>query len=77
MRHAAFDLTQAFISATHQPSLPKRASYGLLSHYPQWDSARFIEPDEVACFILFLLTRAAMPITGAVLGMDFGVTAGD
>lgn len=49
---------------------------GLLKHYPQGDGARFIEPDEVACFIAFLLTRAAAPITGAVLGIDFGVTAG-
>jgi NAD(P)-dependent dehydrogenase (short-subunit alcohol dehydrogenase family) len=49
---------------------------GLLRHYPQRGSARFIEPDEVACFIAFLLTKAAAPITGAVLGVDFGVTAG-
>jgi NAD(P)-dependent dehydrogenase (short-subunit alcohol dehydrogenase family) len=48
----------------------------LLKRYPQGEGARFIEPDEVACFIAFLLTRAAAPITGAVLGIDFGVTAG-
>lgn len=49
---------------------------GLLRHYPQRGSARFIEPDEVACFITFLLTKAAAPITGALLGVDFGVSAG-
>jgi NAD(P)-dependent dehydrogenase (short-subunit alcohol dehydrogenase family) len=49
---------------------------GLLKHYPQGSAARFIEPDEVACFVTFLLTRAAAPITGAALGIDFGITAG-
>jgi NAD(P)-dependent dehydrogenase (short-subunit alcohol dehydrogenase family) len=49
---------------------------GLLKHYPQRREARFIETDEVACFIVFLLTKAAAPITGAALVMDFGVTAG-
>jgi NAD(P)-dependent dehydrogenase (short-subunit alcohol dehydrogenase family) len=49
---------------------------GLLRHYPQGDAARFIEPDEVACCVAFLLTKAAAPITGAALGIDFGVTAG-
>lgn len=48
----------------------------LLAHYPQREDARFIEADEVACFIAFLLTKAAAPITGAALGMDFGLTAG-
>jgi NAD(P)-dependent dehydrogenase (short-subunit alcohol dehydrogenase family) len=48
----------------------------LLNHYPQRQEARFIEPDEVACFIVFLLSKAAAPITGAALMMDFGVTAG-
>jgi NAD(P)-dependent dehydrogenase (short-subunit alcohol dehydrogenase family) len=48
----------------------------LLEHYPQRREARFVEADEVACFIAFLLTKAAAPITGAALVMDFGMTAG-
>jgi NAD(P)-dependent dehydrogenase (short-subunit alcohol dehydrogenase family) len=48
----------------------------LLAHYPQRENARFIEADEVACFIVFLLTKGAAPITGAALNMDFGLSAG-
>jgi len=48
----------------------------LLARYPQRDAARFIEAEEVASLIAFLLAPAAAPITGAALGMDFGVTAG-
>ena len=55
---------------------PDGYARALLAQYPQRDAARFIEPDEVACFIAFLLTQAAAPITGAALGMDFGITAG-
>lgn len=49
---------------------------GLLARYPQRANARFIEADEVACFIVFLLTKQAAPITGAALSMDFGISAG-
>jgi NAD(P)-dependent dehydrogenase (short-subunit alcohol dehydrogenase family) len=48
----------------------------LLARYPQRQHARFIEADEVACLIIFLLTGKAAPITGASLSIDFGITAG-
>ncbi len=48
----------------------------LLSRYPQRKEARFIDPEEVASLIAFLLAVPATPITGATLSMDFGVTAG-
>jgi len=47
----------------------------LLSRYPQREP-RFIHPDEVASLAAFLLAPPATPITGAALGMDFGITAG-
>jgi NAD(P)-dependent dehydrogenase (short-subunit alcohol dehydrogenase family) len=49
---------------------------GLLSHYPQGEQARFIEPGEVAQQVAFLLSPAAEAVTGAAVMMDFGVTAG-
>jgi NAD(P)-dependent dehydrogenase (short-subunit alcohol dehydrogenase family) len=48
----------------------------LLSHYPQGHRAHFTEPDEVACVVVFLLMRAAMPNAGVVPGIEFGLTAG-
>lgn len=48
----------------------------LLSRYPQREAARFIEAEEVANLIAFLLAAPATPITGATLSMDFGITAG-
>jgi len=48
----------------------------LLGHYPQGESARFIEPHEVASYIVYLLSPAAGPVTGAAVMLDFGVTAG-
>lgn len=48
----------------------------LLSKYPQGKNARFINPDEIASLIAFLLAAPATPITGAAISMDFGVTAG-
>jgi NAD(P)-dependent dehydrogenase (short-subunit alcohol dehydrogenase family) len=47
----------------------------LLLRYPQREP-RFIDPQEVAHLIAFLLAAPAAPITGATLSMDFGITAG-
>lgn len=49
---------------------------GLLGHYPQGETARFIEPREVASYIAYLLSPAAEPVTGAAVLLDFGITAG-
>ena len=48
----------------------------LLTCYAQGDKARFIEPEEVAELIVYLSSRAAAPITGAAVPIDFGTTAG-
>jgi NAD(P)-dependent dehydrogenase (short-subunit alcohol dehydrogenase family) len=48
----------------------------LLSGYPQGARARFIEPDEIAALIEFLARPEAAPITGALLSVDFGYSAG-
>jgi NAD(P)-dependent dehydrogenase (short-subunit alcohol dehydrogenase family) len=48
----------------------------LLSCYPQGKNARFIRSEEVAELIVYLCSRAAAPITGAALSIDFGTTAG-
>jgi NAD(P)-dependent dehydrogenase (short-subunit alcohol dehydrogenase family) len=48
----------------------------LLAHYPQREAARFIEPEEVAQYIAFLLSPAAAAVTGSSVMLDFGVTAG-
>ncbi len=49
----------------------------LLAGYPQGPGrARFIQPDEVAAFIEFLTRPEAAPITGALLSIDFGYSAG-
>jgi len=48
----------------------------LLTCYAQGDKARFIEPQEVAELIVYLASRAAAPITGAAVPIDFGTTAG-
>jgi NAD(P)-dependent dehydrogenase (short-subunit alcohol dehydrogenase family) len=48
----------------------------LLASYPQRDQARFIEPREVAVLIAYLASPLAAPITGALLSIDFGTTAG-
>ncbi|MDP9482245.1 MAG: SDR family oxidoreductase [Chloroflexota bacterium] len=47
----------------------------LLEAYPQ-RPARFIRPDEVAELIAFLCSERAIPITGAAISIDFGLTAG-
>jgi NAD(P)-dependent dehydrogenase (short-subunit alcohol dehydrogenase family) len=48
----------------------------LLSCYPQGGNARFIRPEEVAELVVYLCSRAAAPVTGAALSIDFGTTAG-
>ena len=48
----------------------------LLAQYPQGDQARFIRPDEVAELIWFLAQPSAEAITGALLSIDFGLSAG-
>ena len=55
---------------------PEAYYKNLLSYYPQGERARFIEANEVAEFIFFLSSDRAQPITGAVLPIDFGTTAG-
>ena len=46
----------------------------LLPHYPL---GRMVTPQEVACAVLFLASPAASGITGAVLTVDAGLTAGN
>lgn len=48
----------------------------LLSQYPQGAQSRFIDPEEVAEMIYYLSSERAEPITGALISMDFGLTAG-
>lgn len=48
----------------------------LLKSYPQKESARFIQPEEVAELIWFLAQAPAVPITGANISIDFGLSAG-
>jgi NAD(P)-dependent dehydrogenase (short-subunit alcohol dehydrogenase family) len=48
----------------------------LLRSYHQGDRARFIRADEVAETIVFLASAKAAPITGALISIDFGSTAG-
>ena len=55
---------------------PENYFRNLLSHYPQKENARFIQPIEVAHYIAYLLSPMAAPITGAHAMLDFGITAG-
>lgn len=48
----------------------------LLDHYPQGENARFIQCNEVAQHVAYLLSPAAGAMTGAAVMMDFGLTAG-
>ena len=48
----------------------------LLASYPQGERARFIRPDEVAELVCYLAAEKAAPITGALLSIDFGSSAG-
>ncbi len=55
---------------------PEGYRRSLLSSYPQKDRARFIQPEEVAELIWFLAQPPAVPITGANISIDFGLSAG-
>lgn len=48
----------------------------LLASYPQRDRARFITPEQVAELIFYLASPAAQPITGALISIDYGTSAG-
>lgn len=48
----------------------------LLSSYPQGEKARFIGAAEVAELVVYLCSAAAAPITGALMSIDFGTSAG-
>ncbi|HEY5626114.1 MAG TPA: SDR family oxidoreductase [Dehalococcoidia bacterium] len=48
----------------------------LLASYAQGDKARFITPQEVAELIFYLASPLAAPITGALISIDFGTSAG-
>ena len=55
---------------------PQKYLQNLLRHYPQGEHARFIQCEEVAQQVAFLLSPAAQAVTGAAILMDFGLTAG-
>jgi NAD(P)-dependent dehydrogenase (short-subunit alcohol dehydrogenase family) len=48
----------------------------LLGSYPQGERARFIQPDEVAELVAYLASDRAAPVTGALISIDFGTSAG-
>ena len=48
----------------------------LLASYPQGERARFINPEEVAELVCYLASAKAAPITGSLVSIDFGTTAG-
>ena len=48
----------------------------LLGSYAQGERARFIRPDEIAELVYYLAGEKAAPITGALLSIDFGTSAG-
>jgi len=48
----------------------------LLASYPQGDRAAFIKPEQVAELIFYLASPAAAPITGALISIDYGTSAG-
>jgi NAD(P)-dependent dehydrogenase (short-subunit alcohol dehydrogenase family) len=48
----------------------------LLASYPQGGKARFITPEQVAELIFYLASPAAAPITGALISIDYGTSAG-
>ena len=65
-----------FQADTYGAGDPDRYFAALLAQYPQGGRARFIEPAEVAELIWFLAQPHAAAITGALVSIDFGLTAG-
>ena len=66
-----------FQANTYGQGDPKAYFERLLAGYPQGPGrARFISPDEVAGLIHYLAQPEAAPITGALLSIDFGYSAG-
>jgi NAD(P)-dependent dehydrogenase (short-subunit alcohol dehydrogenase family) len=47
-----------------------------LAQYPQGRHARFVQPEEVAQLVFYLASEAAGAITGALIPIDMGSTAG-
>jgi NAD(P)-dependent dehydrogenase (short-subunit alcohol dehydrogenase family) len=48
----------------------------LLASYPQREKARFVTAEQVAELIFYLTSPAAAPITGALVSIDYGTSAG-
>jgi len=48
----------------------------LLASYPQGERARFIHPSEVAELVCYLASAKAAAVTGSLVSIDFGTTAG-
>lgn len=48
----------------------------LLTKYPQGETARFVQPSEVAELVYFLCQPGAAAITGADMAIDMGLSAG-
>jgi NAD(P)-dependent dehydrogenase (short-subunit alcohol dehydrogenase family) len=48
----------------------------LLENYPQGERARFIRTEEIAELVHFLASPKAAPITGSLVSIDFGSSAG-
>ena len=48
----------------------------LLENYPQGERARFIRTEEIAELVYFLASPKAAPITGSLVSIDFGSSAG-
>ena len=66
-----------FQANTYGQGDPKAYFERLLAGYPQGPGrARFISPDEVAGLIHYRAQPEAAPITGALLSIDFGYSAG-
>jgi len=63
-------------AATYGDGDPEAYKARLLARYPQKPRARFATADEVAELVHYLASKAAAPITGAALPIDFGLTAG-
>jgi NAD(P)-dependent dehydrogenase (short-subunit alcohol dehydrogenase family) len=61
---------------TYGGSDPESYLRDSLKQYPQGRHARFIQPEEVAQLVFYLASEAAGAITGALIPIDMGSTAG-